>query len=99
MRNWDSKLQGGYGSEDETLVLGCLFWWRFEGCHDSLEIVVLGGFVSTLDRSYLIKDILQLVLCQGTALNIFHRTQLFRHPLTIFLPHWCHLLLCQFLFD
>ena len=31
----------GYRSEDDTLALGCLLWWRFEGCHDSLQIAVL----------------------------------------------------------
>ena len=48
---------------------------------------------------YLIKDILQFVLCQSTALNVFHCTQLFGHPLTILLHDWRHLLLCKLLPD
>ena len=41
---------------------------------------------------YLVKDIFQLVLCQGRALDIFHGAQLLRHPIAIFLPNRLHLL-------
>lgn len=49
--------------------------------------------------TYLIKHILELVLRQGTTLDVFHRAQLFGHPLAILLPHWLHLLLGQLVLD
>lgn len=49
--------------------------------------------------TYLIKHILELVLRQGTTLDVLHRAQLFSHPLTILLPHRLHLLLGQLVLD
>lgn len=57
-----------------------------------LSSVGLGG-------CYLVKNILQLVLRQSTALDVFHRAQLLSHPLTILPPYRRHLLFGQFLSD
>lgn len=48
---------------------------------------------------YLVKHILQLVLCQGTTLDVLDGAQLLCHPLAIFLPHRLHLLLRQLVLD
>lgn len=45
--------------------------------------------------THLIEDILELVLRQSTALNVFDRAQLLRHPLAVLFPHRLHLLLLQ----
>lgn len=49
------------------------------------------------DMTYLIKDILELVLGQRRAFDIFHRAQLPCHLLTILFTHWLHALLRQLL--
>lgn len=49
--------------------------------------------------SYLIEDVLQLILRQSRALDIFHSTQFLGHPITVFLANGLHLLLCQLLSD
>lgn len=49
------------------------------------------------DMTYLIKDILELVLGQRRAFNIFHCAQLPCHLLTILFTHWLHALLRQLL--
>jgi len=47
--------------------------------------------------SYLIKDVLQLVLCQSGTLDIFHSTKLLGHPVTILLTNGLHLLASKLL--
>ena len=54
-----------------------------------MVIVVMG--------SYLIKDVLQLVLCQSRTFNIFHCTQLLSHPVTILLADRLHFLASKLL--
>lgn len=44
-----------------------------------------------------VKHVLQLVLRQRAALNVFHRAQLLRHPFAVLFPHWAHLLPRQLL--
>lgn len=43
--------------------------------------------------THLVKDILELVLGQGAALDVFDCAQLLGHPLAILFPHGVHLLL------
>lgn len=43
--------------------------------------------------AHLVKDILELELRQGTALDVFHGAQILGHPFTVFLSHRLHLLL------
>lgn len=50
-------------------------------------------------KTHLIENVLQFVLCQGTALDVFDRSQLLGHALAILLPHRCHSLLGQLLLD
>lgn len=47
--------------------------------------------------TYLVKDILQLVLREGAALDVLDRTKLLGHPLAILLPHGLHFLFRQLL--
>lgn len=47
--------------------------------------------------THLIKDILELELCQGTALDVLNGAQFLGHPLAILLPDRRHLLLRKFL--
>ena len=49
--------------------------------------------------AYLVKHILELVLRKRRALNIFHRTQIFRHTLSILLSHGLHSLLGKLIAD
>ena len=49
--------------------------------------------------TYLVKNILQLVLGQGTALDVLNRTEFFGHALSIFPAHGGHLLLGQLVPD
>ena len=55
--------------------------------------------VALLERrvTHLIKDILEFVLRQGAALDVFDRAQIPRHPLAVLFPHRRHLLLGQLL--
>lgn len=57
----------------------------------------MGGLVDSFFITHLIKDILQLVLCQRTALHVSHRSQLLGHLLAVLLPDRAHLLLAQLL--
>lgn len=41
---------------------------------------------------YLIKDILQLILCQGRTLDVFNSAKFLSHPVTVFLADGGHLL-------
>lgn len=41
---------------------------------------------------YLIKDILELILCQGRTLDVFNSAKFFSHPVTVFLADGGHLL-------
>ena len=50
-------------------------------------------------KAYLIENILQLVLRQGTALDVLDSTQLLSHALAILFPHGGHLLLGKLLPD
>ena len=43
-------------------------------------------------KSYLIKNILQLILGQGGTFDVFHGTQILGHTVTIFLANGLHLL-------
>lgn len=52
-----------------------------------------------LEMAYLVKYILQLVLRQGTTLDVLDRTQLLGHSLAVLFPHGLHLLLRQLVFD
>lgn len=47
--------------------------------------------------AYLVEDILELVLCQSTALDVLDRAQILGHSLAVLLAHWLHLLLAQLL--
>lgn len=47
--------------------------------------------------AYLVENVFELVLRQGTALDVLNRAQVLRHPLTILLPYRLHLLLRQLL--
>lgn len=47
--------------------------------------------------TYLIKDILELILCQRRTLNILDSTKLLRHAFTVLLTDRAHLLLRQLL--
>ena len=51
----------------------------------------------TESLTYLIKDILQLVLRQSRALHVFNCTKLFGHPVTVLLTNRLHLLASQLL--
>lgn len=70
------------GKLSENQALSVLLLWR-------------RGFESCHDC--LIKNILQLILCQSTALHILHSSKLFGHTLAILPPHRGHLLLAQLL--
>ena len=48
---------------------------------------------------HLIKYVLQFVLRERRTLNVFDRTKVFRHPLTIFLTDWLHTLLGELVAD
>lgn len=41
---------------------------------------------------YLVKDILQLILCQGGTLHVFNSAKFLSHPVTVFLADGGHLL-------
>jgi hypothetical protein len=49
--------------------------------------------------SYLVKHILELVLRQGTALDVFDSAELLGHALAVLPPHGSHLLLSKLLPD
>ena len=51
------------------------------------------------DISYLVKDVLQLVLCQSRALDVLDGTELLGHAVTVFLADGLHLLAGQLLTD
>ena len=53
------------------------------------------GVVVGFRMTYLIKDILQLVLRQSAALDILDRPELLGHALAVLLSYWLHLLFCQ----
>lgn len=44
------------------------------------------------DSVYLIKDILELILCQGRTLDVFNSAKFLSHPVTILLADGGHLL-------
>lgn len=46
--------------------------------------------------TYLIEDVLQLILSQGRTFDILDGSKLLGHSIPIFLSHWLHLLLGQF---
>lgn len=50
-------------------------------------------------RKYLIKDILQFILSQGGAFDVFHRSKLLGHPIPVFLPDGLHFLTGEFFAD
>lgn len=41
----------------------------------------------------LVKDVLELVLGQGRALDVFDSSELLSHAVTVLLAHWLHSLL------
>ena len=45
--------------------------------------------------TYLVENVLQLVLCQGAALHILDGAEFLCHPLAVLLPYRRHLLLGQ----
>ena len=49
--------------------------------------------------THLVKDVLELELCQGRAFDILDRSKVSCHFLAIFLAHRLHLLLCKLLAD
>ena len=55
--------------------------------------MMLGG----VPLAYLVEHILQLVLCESTALHILDGAELLGHPLAVLLPHRGHLLFGQLL--
>lgn len=79
-----------------------------QSSNDGLEGKVSGGFLfieETKDRkgcsntTYLVKHILELVLRQRTALDVFNRAEVLCHTLTILSADRGHLLLGKLLSD
>ena len=52
-------------------------------------------FKSDTRDTDLIEHILQFILRQSRAFDVFDRTQIFRHTLAVLLLHWLHTLLGQ----
>lgn len=44
------------------------------------------------DSVYLIKDVLELILCQGRTLDVFNSAKFLSHPVTVLLADGGHLL-------
>lgn len=49
--------------------------------------------------TYLVKNVLELVLGQSRTLDVLHRTKVLRHLLAIFPAYWLHLLLSELVTD
>jgi hypothetical protein len=54
--------------------------------------VEISGSKKMEDSVYLVKDILQLILCQGRTLDVFNSAKFLSHPVTVFLADGGHLL-------
>lgn len=99
--------------QHQTLVLlGLCCCGGFQGSHNclsyhvSVHITIDETTWSSFNYSpettrwaYLIKHILELVLRQGTTLDVLHGAQLLGHPLAVLFPHRLHLLLGQLVLD
>ena len=58
-----------------------------------------GSIVGLQSHSYLVKNVLELVLCQSTALDILDSTEFLGHALSVLPAHRRHLLLGEFVAD
>lgn len=84
----------GTGSNAATIA--------FTGRNESVQRPIRKGAKRSVKRSrmtYLIEDVLQFVLSQGRTFDILDSSKFLGHSVPIFLSHWLHLLLGQFLTD